>query len=80
MVDIDQGMMIFSPNLRWRNVPLKQIVAEATQLPIFVENDANAAALGEHFFGSAQNVNDFLFILADVGIGGGLFLTLYSRE
>jgi glucokinase-like ROK family protein len=74
MVDIDQGMMIFSPNLRWRNVPLKQIVAEATQLPIFVENDANAAALGEHFFGSAQNVNDFLFILADVGIGGGLFL------
>jgi glucokinase-like ROK family protein len=74
MVDVERGVMIFSPNLHWRNVPLKQIVEEHTCLPTFVENDANAAALGEHFFGSAQQVNDFIFILADVGIGGGLFL------
>jgi glucokinase-like ROK family protein len=67
-------MMIFSPNLRWREVPLKQMVEQHTKLPAFVENDANAAALGEHFFGDAQNINDFIFILADVGIGGGLFL------
>ncbi|HND50266.1 MAG TPA: ROK family protein, partial [Anaerolineales bacterium] len=37
-------------------------------------NDANAAAIGEHLFGTARHTNDFLFVFAGVGIGGGLFL------
>ena len=74
MVDVDQGVMIFSPNLQWRDVPLRQIFSDHSGLPVFVDNDANAAALGEHLFGAARQEQHFLFILAGVGVGGGLFL------
>ncbi len=73
-VDLKEGMLIFAPNLHWRNVPLRKIYAENTGLKVFVENDANAAALGEHLFGAARRCTDFIFVFAGVGIGGGLFL------
>jgi glucokinase-like ROK family protein len=74
MVNVTNGMLLFSPNLQWRNVPLGQIFAEYTGIPVFVENDANAAALAEHFFGAARRVQNFIFLTIGVGIGGGLFL------
>jgi predicted NBD/HSP70 family sugar kinase len=55
-------------------VPFVQIFADQTKLKVFVENDANAAAIGEHLFGTARHTQDFLFVFAGVGIGGGLFL------
>ncbi|MFN8435736.1 MAG: ROK family transcriptional regulator [Anaerolineales bacterium] len=73
-VDIQKGVLIFAPNLHWHNVPFVQIFSEQTKLRVFVENDANAAAIGEHLFGTARHTNDFLFVFAGVGIGGGLFL------
>lgn len=73
-VDIQKGLLIFAPNLHWHNVPFVQIFSEQTKLRVFVENDANAAAIGEHLFGTARHTNDFLFVFAGVGIGGGLFL------
>jgi glucokinase-like ROK family protein len=74
MVNVQDGVMIFSPNLQWRNVPLRQILHEHTGLPVFVDNDANAAAVGEHLFGVARQTQNFIFIFAGVGVGGGLFL------
>jgi glucokinase-like ROK family protein len=74
MVNIESGTMIFSPNLQWRNVPLGQIFTQRTGIAVFVENDANAAALAEHFFGTARRVQNFIFLHIGVGIGGGLFL------
>lgn len=74
MVDLREGVLIFSPNLRWRNVPLRQIFYDHVGLPTFVDNDANAAALGEHLFGVARQVENFIFLFAGVGLGGGLFL------
>jgi glucokinase-like ROK family protein len=74
MVDVDQGILIFSPNLQWDDVPLRQMFSEHSGLPVFVDNDANAAALGEHLFGAARQEQHFLFIVAGVGVGGGLFL------
>jgi glucokinase-like ROK family protein len=74
MVDVDRGVMIYSPNLQWRDVPLRQMFSEQSNLPVFVDNDANAAALGEHLFGAARQEQHFLFIVAGVGVGGGLFL------
>jgi glucokinase-like ROK family protein len=81
-VDLEQGILIFAPNLNWRNVPLREIFAGATGLKVFIENDANAAAVGEHLFGNARNLKDFLFVFAGVGLGGGLFLndTLYRGK
>lgn len=73
-VDTQEGLLISAPNLHWRNVPLGKIFSNHTSLPIYIDNDANAAALGEHLFGVARQVNSFICIYAGVGVGGGLFL------
>jgi glucokinase-like ROK family protein len=73
-VDLSNGVLIFAPNLHWRNIPFRQIFSESTKLKVIIENDANAATIGEHLFGSARLVRDFIFVFAGVGIGGGLFL------
>ncbi len=74
MVDVQNGVLLFSPNLQWRNVALGQIFAEHIQGPVFVDNDATAAALGEHLFGAARQAHNFIFLIAGVGLGSGLFL------
>jgi predicted NBD/HSP70 family sugar kinase len=73
-VDLEEGVLIFAPNLHWNNVPLKKIYSGQTGLNVFIENDANAAAIAEHLFGAARQCRDFIFVFAGVGIGGGLFL------
>ncbi|HUH99126.1 MAG TPA: ROK family transcriptional regulator [Anaerolineales bacterium] len=73
-VELKEGLLIFAPNLNWRNTPIREIFSRRTGLKVFVENDANAAAVAEHLFGVAQNLNDFIFVFAGVGLGGGLFL------
>lgn len=73
-VDLKEGVLIFAPNLHWRNVPFRKLFSEQTKLKVFIENDANAAAISEHLFGTARQCRDFLFVFAGVGIGGGLFL------
>ncbi len=73
-VDLQEGVMVYSPNLRWHNVPLRKIFSEHTGLKVFIENDANAAGVAEHLFGVMRQTKDFIFIYAGVGVGGGLFL------
>jgi glucokinase-like ROK family protein len=73
-VDLERGELIFAPNLNWRNIPFRQIFSGKTGIKVFIENDANAAAIAEHLFGVARNLRDFLFVFAGVGLGGGLFL------
>ena len=73
-VDLTEGVLIFAPNLHWHNVPLGKFFSEGSGLKVFVENDANAAAIAEHLFGVARQSKDFIFVFAGVGIGGGLFL------
>lgn len=70
-VDLQNGVLIFAPNLHWHNVPFREIFSKATKLKVFVENDANAATLAENLFGNAKHCNDFIFVFAGVGIGGG---------
>jgi predicted NBD/HSP70 family sugar kinase len=60
--------------LQWKNVPLQKFFTEHTGLKVFIENDANAAAIAEHLFGVARKSKDFIFVFAGIGIGGGLFL------
>lgn len=74
LVEVETGVLRFSPNLQWREVPLGNIFHKETGLPTFVDNDANAAALGEHLFGVARQSRNFIFVVAGVGVGGGLFL------
>ncbi len=72
LIDQATGDLLFAPNLRWRNVPLGAILREAFDLPLFVNNEANLAALGEHFFGAAQGYDEVLYISAGAGLGGGI--------
>ena len=73
-VDLKQGILVFAPNLQWRNVPFRKIFLEHNGLNVYVENDANAAAIAEHLFGVARKCKDFIFVVVSIGIGGGLFL------
>jgi predicted NBD/HSP70 family sugar kinase len=74
LVDIDSGTLLFGPNLGWRDVPLRRRLEQAFSFPIFVDNDAKASALGERYFGIAQSVDNFVFVLANVGLGCGIML------
>lgn len=74
IVNLEQGILVFAPNLQWRNVPFRKIFFEHTGLNVYIENDANAAAIAEHLFGAARKTDDFIFVVVGIGIGGGLFL------
>jgi glucokinase-like ROK family protein len=73
-VDLKEKVLVFAPNLHWRNIPLGRIYSDHIGLPVFIDNDGNAAAVGEHLFGMARQIRNFIFIFAGIGIGGGLFL------
>jgi glucokinase-like ROK family protein len=72
MVDHASGSILFAPNLKWRNVPLLALLEnESFGAPIFVDNEANMAALGEHYFGASQGYNEILYLSGNVGLGSG---------
>jgi len=72
LVDVASGVLVFEPNMGWRDVPLRDRLASKLHVPAFIENDANAAALAERYFGAAQDVEDFAYIVANIGLGAGL--------
>jgi glucokinase len=66
--------VLFAPNLAWRDTPLRDEIAEKVDLPVIVENDANAAAWGEFRFGAGAGARDVVAVTIGTGIGGGLIL------
>jgi glucokinase-like ROK family protein len=72
LVDQETGMLLFAPNLGWKDVPVRRVLQQAFDAPVFVDNEANLAALGEHYFGAAQGYKEVLYISAGVGLGGGV--------
>lgn len=72
LVDHDNGVLLFAPNLKWKNIPLKEILTSEFSAPIFVDNEANLATFGEFYFGSAYQHPDILYLSAGVGLGGGI--------
>ena len=74
-LDLIRGVLIKPPNMpTWRNVPLKRIFSRSFALPVVVDNDANAAALGEATFGAGRKVNNLFYYTVSTGIGGGLII------
>lgn len=74
LVDVHNGVLKFAPNLRWKNVPIRLIWTQQFHLPVFIENEANAAALGEYYFGAARGIRDFIYIAAGYGLGSGIII------
>jgi glucokinase len=73
-VDPMRGIILEPPNLgpAFRNVMLPSAIAKAQDLPAFLERDTNIAALGEHAFGAARGVDDFVYITVSTGVGGAI--------
>ena len=73
-IDHNRGVAISAVNLPIDDVPIRELVGERTGLPIFVDNDANVAALAEHLYGAARGADNAVMLTIGTGIGGGLIL------
>ena len=70
----DTGTVIQSPNLGWRNFPLRDLISNAVNLPAVLDNDANCATYGEWWLGAGRNVDTLIGLTLGTGIGGGIVL------
>ena len=74
-LDTNKGVVLNPPNLPgWLEVPLKDDFYREFQIPVILENDANAAALGEYLYGSGKGARNFMYITISTGIGGGVVI------
>jgi glucokinase len=74
-MDIPAGIILDPPNLKpWRNVPVRQFIADTFRLPTAFQNDANAAAYGEFWAGAGKDFRSMVLFTLGTGIGGGIIL------
>ncbi|MDH7602285.1 MAG: ROK family protein [Armatimonadota bacterium] len=72
-LDRKSGTLYTVPNLPgWEGICLTRELGEDFGVPAYLENDANAAAMGEHLFGAGKGIDDFVFMIVGTGIGGGI--------
>jgi glucokinase len=69
-----EGIVVWAPSLNWRDYPLREKLSERFSVPIMVDNDLNLAALGEHWFGAAQNNQTVVLVSLGTGIGAGIII------
>ncbi len=73
-VDGKNGVILYSNNLHWNNVPLSKDIEKITGVKVSMTNDANAAALGEYAFGAGKQYDNIIFITLGTGVGGGIVI------
>ena len=73
-IDAVHGVVLYSNNFGWENVPLTEQLKKYFSCPIAVSNDANCAALGEVKAGAAQNTKNAILLTLGTGVGGGIIL------
>ena len=73
-VDAERSIVLFAPNLAWRDEPLRAAIEGRCALPVVIENDANAAAWAEARFGAGRGEDDVVVLTVGTGIGGGIVL------
>jgi glucokinase len=73
-VDAARTTVLFAPNLAWRNAPLHADLSRLVDVPVDIENDANAAAWGEHRFGAGEREPDTVVLTIGTGVGAGLII------
>ncbi len=75
VVDIEQGIVYdvqYIPS--WKEVPLKKWMEERYKIPVFVDNDANCFALGEHYFGKGKGEDSLIGLAVGTGVGAGIII------
>ena len=80
VIDQDKGIVLFTPNLPWRDYDLAGAMRKQFGVPFFVGNDVNLGVLGEHKFGAARGYHNVVGFFVGTGLGGGLILndTLFT--
>lgn len=73
-IDSKTGTVVSWTNFGWENVELSRLVSRFSDKPVFVLNDANAAALGEAKFGAGKNFQDSILVTLGTGVGGGIMI------
>lgn len=74
VVDQEKGIVLFTPNLPWRNYNIKKSMEEKLGIPFFAGNDVNLGVLGEHKYGVAKGYNHVVGLFPGTGMGAGLIL------
>ena len=74
LIDPSTGTAIYVPYFKWRDLPVVRMISSATGLPVTIDNDANAVALAELWFGRPEvsDARDFILVLAAEGVGTGI--------
>lgn len=70
----NQGEILIAPNLHWENVQLKEQIEKTFNLPVVIENEANAGAYGEKLFGAGKDFKNMIYVSAGIGIGVGIII------
>ena len=80
VIDARNGTIVSSPNIPFNNTPVVQRFSQRFTLPVYIENDANCAALGEMKAGCARGYENVILVTLGTGIGGGIILggNIYS--
>lgn len=73
-IAFSQGKVVFAPNLGWQDIYIRDIIAEATGVPVYLDNDGNVAALGEMWCGAGKGYSDIIAVTIGTGIGGGIII------
>ena len=74
-LSLELGVIHFSPNLPTaRETPIVKLLEKLADFPVYLENDANASAIGEHWIGAGKGVNNLLCITLGTGVGSGFLL------
>ena len=76
LIDPSAGVAIYVPYFHWRELPVAQMITSATSLPVTIDNDANAVALAELWFGRPEvtDARDFILVLVAEGVGTGIII------
>jgi glucokinase len=73
-LDPVRGFLMIAPNLGWRDLPIRDLLATRLGRPVTIGNDVNAGAYGEWRYGAGQGTRDFVYIACGTGVGGGIII------
>jgi len=74
IIDQEKGVVLFTPNLPWRNYDIKSVMEKQFGVPFYIGNDVNLGVLGEYTYGAARGYKNIVGLFVGTGMGGGLIL------
>lgn len=73
-LNVEEGIILFTPNVPFKNFNIVEPIKKKFEIPVFIDNDANVATIGEYMFGAGKGFKDVIFITISTGVGGGAIL------